>query len=396
MQTLIELGRTPELAAAEVAAVLGRHRRRTPVRRVAPRMLLLEEPLTPGLFSELGGSVRQAKLLTVLEARGGRLDEGALARLLASELGKQTTGSKLSVGFSVVGAGWSPARLLNLAKAVKRLYKHDQPEAQSLRFVLPEGREELSAKAVAKHQLIEGNVEFLLFLAGNQLFLGQTTQIQEVDDWAERDVGKVGRDAKKGMLPPKLARMMLNIALPEPLSSPKPRVLDPFCGTGTVLMEALLLGLPAIGLDSDPAQVALSEKNMAWLKRQQSNLPDVQIELGNATVLDNQPSLQASRPAVVVTEGYLGPALHAPLSRPQTQALQQQLLPLYQQFFASLAKMIRPGGCVVIALPCWRYGGIAELLLDDLKPLGYFIVNQFMYGRDDQFVHRDILTLRWR
>lgn len=44
----------------------------------------------------------------------------------------------------------------------------------------------------------------------------------------------------------------------EALSSPGDRVLDPFCGSGTVLVEARLAGRAAIGVDANPLAVRLS------------------------------------------------------------------------------------------------------------------------------------------
>jgi DNA modification methylase len=47
----------------------------------------------------------------------------------------------------------------------------------------------------------------------------------------------------------------------ERLSSPRGLVLDPFCGSGTVLVEARLAGRRAVGIDANPLAVEL-----AWLK----------------------------------------------------------------------------------------------------------------------------------
>jgi len=49
--------------------------------------------------------------------------------------------------------------------------------------------------------------------------------------------------------------------LVEGLSAPSARVLDPFCGSGTVLAEARRLGRRAFGLDANPLAIEL-----AWLK----------------------------------------------------------------------------------------------------------------------------------
>ena len=52
------------------------------------------------------------------------------------------------------------------------------------------------------------------------------------------------------MIPPKLARTMINLAVGE--NDPKSiTVFDPFCGTGTILMEGLMVGVTVMGSDLD-------------------------------------------------------------------------------------------------------------------------------------------------
>ena len=60
-------------------------------------------------------------------------------------------------------------------------------------------------------------------------------------------------------LPPRLARAMVNLAAP-PSGE---RVLDPFCGTGGILLETAEMGLPAVGRDLLPGMVAASRENLA-------------------------------------------------------------------------------------------------------------------------------------
>jgi putative methyltransferase (TIGR01177 family) len=58
-------------------------------------------------------------------------------------------------------------------------------------------------------------------------------------------------------LPPKLARACVNL-----LGIRKGTVLDPFCGTGGILIEAALLGHRAVGYDIDPKMLLASKKNL--------------------------------------------------------------------------------------------------------------------------------------
>lgn len=70
-----------------------------------------------------------------------------------------------------------------------------------------------------------------------------------------RDYGRPARDARVGMLPPKLAQIMLNLSVKDEKSG---TVLDPFCGTGVLLQEAALAGFDFIGSDIEPRMVEMT------------------------------------------------------------------------------------------------------------------------------------------
>jgi tRNA (guanine10-N2)-dimethyltransferase len=85
--------------------------------------------------------------------------------------------------------------------------------------------------------------------------------------WAAKsDKRFVGREPKKklkshpAMLKPKLARLLIN------LTGAKKQLLDPFCGTGSVLIEADVLGLKPIGSDIERKMVWYSTLNMEQFK----------------------------------------------------------------------------------------------------------------------------------
>lgn len=84
--------------------------------------------------------------------------------------------------------------------------------------------------------------------AGEAIFFGDPATVKVLEA-ALRDVGEVER-ATHGFhtypasLHPDAARRLLSLG--------EGPVLDPFCGGGTVLVEALLMGRPALGLDISP------------------------------------------------------------------------------------------------------------------------------------------------
>ena len=44
-------------------------------------------------------------------------------------------------------------------------------------------------------------------------------------------------------------------------------LLDPFCGTGTLLQEALLRNINVIGIDKEKTMINKAERNLKWLKK---------------------------------------------------------------------------------------------------------------------------------
>jgi SAM-dependent methyltransferase len=72
-------------------------------------------------------------------------------------------------------------------------------------------------------------------------------------------------------LPSRLARGLVNLVLPSARS-----VLDPFCGTGSILLEAQALGLQTHGVDISAKMVHIAQHNLAHFGYQGL------VELGNA------------------------------------------------------------------------------------------------------------------
>jgi len=77
-------------------------------------------------------------------------------------------------------------------------------------------------------------------------------------------------------LSPKLARCMVNLAR----AKPGVILLDPFCGTGSILMEAKLIGCRALGSDVKPGMVRGSLRNLKYF-----NIPRIDLLTADARKL---------------------------------------------------------------------------------------------------------------
>jgi SAM-dependent methyltransferase len=81
---------------------------------------------------------------------------------------------------------------------------------------------------------------------------------------SERDVLTHGLHAYPARMHHAIARGVL-----QAWAEPRTRVLDPFCGSGTVLVEARRLGLRACGVDLNPLALRIAEVKCAWTSEAQ-------------------------------------------------------------------------------------------------------------------------------
>jgi tRNA (guanine10-N2)-dimethyltransferase len=245
--------------------------------------------------------------------------------------------------------------------------------------------------------------------------------VQDIDAYARRDQARPARDAKVGMLPPKLAQILINLCGPLPEGS---RILDPFCGTGVVLQEALLMGYSAYGTDLNPRMIDYSKKNLEWLREnelspsrghseataeKQGASPvttgasnpsprsdSIQLSQGDATSFSWDLPIDA-----VACECYLGQPMSQPPVEIKLKSEKQECSSIILGFLKNLSSQIKPGTPVVIAIPAWLRpdGSYHRMnLVDEIKDMGYNVTSNsrrgLLYYREGQIVARDIIILR--
>ncbi len=216
------------------------------------------------------------------------------------------------------------------------------------RFVLPQkGERQLSSVVVAKQKLTE------IIIGEN--FMAKTVAVQDFEDWGKRDYGRPAAAGHIGMLPPKVARMMINISRGQ-------TILDPFCGTGTILMEALILNLKAVGSDIDPNQIERTKKNLDWLGK------NAELFIWDARKISEKLTQKVD---AIVTEPDLGP--------------RNDLEQLYFDCLTDWRKVLKPNGQVVIALP------FVKNIIDKAKTIGYTLAEgPYLYARPQAKIKRNI------
>ncbi len=224
-----------------------------------------------------------------------------------------------------------------------------------------------------------------------KLLLASIKGVQDIDDWTNRDRNKPYADRKKGMLPPKVARMMINIALGvwQQKKSGKPMLYDPFCGTGTVLLEAGMRDLAVHGSDIDQKAVFGSRDNMEWFKQEYGR--DITSKIFYMDASHINPEEFTSKIDLLVTEPFLGK--QTPHDGELANVF-KGLEKMYLGSFKSFTSILNDGAVIAIVFPRVQLSKRTyslEGLIDKLKAKGYnLLVDPVLYAREGARVARQI------
>lgn len=131
----------------------------------------------------------------------------------------------------------------------------------------------------------------------------------------------------------RLAKILIN------LSGAKPRdtLLDPFCGIGTVLQEALLMHIDVIGIDKEKSCIDASKQNLDWIRKVYNCSESYRLIQSDARQLNQY----ISSIDCVATEPYLGPFLKRYPSDGEARRIVAELLPLYQEVLTHLLRITK-------------------------------------------------------
>jgi tRNA G10 N-methylase Trm11 len=175
-------------------------------------------------------------------------------------------------------------------------------------------------------------------------------------------------------------------------------ILDPFCGTGVILQEALLMGYNAYGTDIDDRMTSYAQTNLTWLTR---HFPlkhkNFYVEVGDALQAD-----WGSQFDVIAAETYLGRPLSSLPSADKFQEIVRDVDHIHRKFLQNLARQTKTGFRLCIGVPAWKTPrGFMHLpILDQLTDMGYTRIsfvhtrsNPLVYHRPDQIVGRELVVL---
>lgn len=358
-QLFIQSGVFPELSFAELLSVLSSFGlQRECITRYGKNIFLLniDENITLQLaktiFLRLGGAIRLGEIIEDIDS---------------FEMDTENE-KKVTFGISILGEGrkTDSAVLKKLANGIKRQLRENKI---SSRFVLPQHKDiSLNAAQIIKNNILSEGFELVLIRNGNQEIYGKTLEIQDLEGFVGRDIKRPESNLQMGTLPPKLARIMVN------LTGLKNGVIwDPFCGSGTLLMEAAVLGFDFLASDIDPRAVIDTENNIKWLLGEGQITENTYYSAFQFDILKPDQGivnkLKHTDIDAIVCEPYMGPPQTKILSVEYANKLLEDVKRLYRKLFELIDEKLQKRGIkVVMILPSyktdkgWKTFGIRELV----------------------------------
>ncbi len=317
------------------------------------------------------------------------ITETLAASSLVEEINKSA--EKLFFGVSVYCAE-NPVRPFSgiiqrfVGSAIKDELKGYGKKSKFMGFSKDRKAAQLSHVEVLKKNLVENKSEVLLCIGREETWIAQTIAVHNPFEFQKRDVYKPVQRKIFGM-PPRIARIMVNLSS----CTPGKVLLDPFCGVGTVLQEALLEGANVVGVDVNPWCVKASNENLDWIKKEYS------LENAEFRVLQGDVSRLAQKVGqetvdCIVTEPDLGPALRQVPTGPYAQKIIEKLTPLFFGLAEQAYRVLKENGRLVLVTPyiMTRSGqSVTMPIAVKLEKTGFKLVQPFskdMFSQDSKNV----------
>ncbi len=366
MEYLFIFGRDSKLSIVELFSYLDARKIDFKVKKEFESAIVLEiDNFNPKkAIEELGGTVKICEVL----------DEIKMEKLYK---GKST---KIKYGIS----NYTNEDIEELKEYIKILLKKE-----SLKATLKKTHRKelwLMPSEVIKYGLLDNGFEIVVY----HDVISKTVAVFNPGKQEERDLK---RPRKRPLLSIsiRLAKILINLSG----ATKGQKLLDPFCGYGILLQEALLMGIDVVGLDIDKKCVSATRENLEWLKKRYGAKGNFELYCGDCRKLSE---ILKEKVDAIATEPYLGPLLRGKISVKEARLRIEKLRKLYADFLNEARKVLKEGKRLVIITPVFKVG--KEEFRVDLKKYTVYklakfkgIVNPIRYKAPGGKLEREIWVL---
>jgi tRNA G10 N-methylase Trm11 len=232
-----------------------------------------------------------------------------------------------------------------IGSSVKRELSGCGKKSKFMGFAKDRRVPQLSHVEVLKKNFVENKAEILFCVGRKKTIVAVTVAVHNPFEFQKRDVGKPVQ-RKIFAIPPRLARTMVNLGA----CTEGKVLLDPFCGVGTVLQEALLAKAKVVGVDINRWCVDASARNLNWLK-DEYGLENAEYRVLQGDVRRLSQKIGWEQVDCVATEPDLGPALRQVPTTSYAVRIAEKLEPLFYSLLEEAYKVLKSGGRLVVVSP---------------------------------------------
>lgn len=395
------LGTNHSLCKIDALNILNRHRFLKEVVAASKETLIVSTQKKFDLktvFPEFGGAVKVVEIIDSFPI--GEFPRPFLEKLWRKEYScsfSPQNPQNIDFGVSVYHSGGLIAEVndflgmgFSLSQEMKKALESQGIKA---RFINKKGERFLSSVSVKSNHLLDQGFELVFCVDKKQIYLGKTIIVQEFEEYGIRDYNRPQRDPKSGMVPLKLAKMMINLANKDK----KAAILDPFCGAGTIIQELAVLGYTKLfASDLSDKAVGQTRENFSWLSKNFPKLAKEKINLklfqADASLLSRY--LLAKSIDAIITEPYLGPTNVRFFDQNRIKAEIEKLERLYLASFVEFGKILRKDGVVVILFPVFRHKRefFHLQILEKLKDFGFLKRNYLPANISTNILHLELTS----
>jgi tRNA G10 N-methylase Trm11 len=258
---------------------------------------------------------------------------------------------------------------------LKEKFKADRKKTS-----LKHGRRKIELQDGEKAQNPNADFDILLTSIQNKVYFGVSDQEYSYSHVKSRDMAKpIRREALA--ISPRLAKILINLSEAKPGDT----LLDPFCGVGAILAEALVQKINVHGIDKDAQAIQGAEQNLNWLKKNFPISTSWKIEVKDSRFA---PKLQFD---AVATETPLGKVLTRKPTENEARKIIQDFEALIIPILARLKEVKKPYAKIAITFP--SIGKNRVSLTKIAERTGLRVARgPLLESRADQNISREILV----
>tara|TARA_Y100000310_G_scaffold343654_1_gene452289 strand:- start:1937 stop:2983 length:1047 start_codon:yes stop_codon:yes gene_type:complete len=303
MKYIFILGRDPELSILEIKSYLN-----CKILHTSDIALVLEtNQLDKNAIKHLGGTQKIAKVIT--------------------EINPEITSNKIRYAVS----NYTEEDDTKIKKQLKQIFK-----AEKVKATIKKSKQRLPFLSPTEAQ---NTFEIILY----KNYIAETIQLFNPKDHKFRDLQRP-EQRPLHTISIRLAKILVNLTG----TKPKQTLLDPFCGIGTVLQEAMLQNINVIGADKSKKVTKQAKANLKWIQEQYKTKANYRILNLDATKI----SKQIKKVDSVATEPYLGPFWNKLPTDQEARRTIKELQPMYENTLRELKKITKKK--IVIIAPVFR------------------------------------------